>query len=157
MGFLDHFIRKKAKEFAADAMGDMSGQTILNGKPVSNTTEKRKKSGKESPKEQERGLRQRLENVIMEEWSGYELRMEVSPSEVDAAEKARKLSYALYQGGQLKAVMMVLTDRNHYRRSDVVKVADACRSRNIPYMNFMSYLPNRREYISERLKKEIAG
>lgn len=103
----------------------------------------------------EAGLRTRLEQVIAAEWSGYELRRDVSAAELNAPAGARDYSYVLYLSGQPKAGFMVLTNRNHYMKKDVRLAHEGCRALGIPCMNFMSHLPNETSYISQRLKKNI--
>lgn len=104
---------------------------------------------------EEKGLRERLEEVIRNEWSEYELRREIPASELGADFGAKKYSYGLYYNGQPKAMMMVLTDRNEYRKKSVMLSKDACYEKGVAYMNFMSHLPNRSDYISRRLRENI--
>lgn len=168
MGFLDNLLKKEAQKFVSNVVDTVSEKLDMNfGRGTAGQSSVSAQSAQRSSGVQkagtykagmdEQGLRQRLEGVIAQEWSDYELRREVPTAEIGAEAGARDISYGLYQDGKLRAVMMVLTNRNHYKRSDVLKVDEACRRNNIPYMNFMAHLPNRTDYISERLRNNIAG
>lgn len=110
-----------------------------------------------SPAQAEKFLRDNIQNVFARDWStkGYELRTKVPASELNAPAGARAYSYGLYLNGTPKCMIMVLTDRNHYRRKDVVLAQQAARNAGVTYLNFFTHLPNREDYIAERLQKEI--
>lgn len=103
----------------------------------------------------EGGLRARLEYIIATEWSGYELYKEVLAADLGAEQGARNYSYGLFLNGEPKAMIMLIDDNNHYRRSDVVKAREACERMGVPYMNFMTYMSNRGDYISNRLRENV--
>ena len=104
----------------------------------------------------ERLLRQRIEEAAACEIPEYELRRQISNSEVDAPAGAKPyFSYGFYRDGALVAVIQILTDNNAYCRRSVRLAQKACEDRQVAYMNFMSYMTNRPEYIAERLVKTI--
>ncbi len=108
--------------------------------------------------EGEEGLRERLESVVAEEWPGYELRKNVPSSEMGAQKEAKKYySYGIYHNGIPVAMIMLIENNNGYRLKGVRLAREACGERRVPYMNFMTYMSNHREYISERLRKNIKG
>ena len=153
MGFFGDLIKKEAKKAASNAIDSVTGK--INDKPgngvaVENHFEKCSDEGGG-----EAGFRNRFEDIIATEWQGYELKENVSAEKFDAEEGARNYSYGLYCNGEPKAMIMVLRGHNEYRKSDVVKAEKACRNNNIAYLNFMVYFPNKRDYISERLKDNI--
>ncbi len=148
MGFLTNLLKKEAQKLASEVVSDVVSD-FMPGSNVSKPVTKKKEQGGE------RGLRERLEEVFSQEWSDYELRRNISAVELGGQPEARAYSYGLYQNGEPKAMFMVLNDRNHYRKKDVVLARKACEEKGIPYMNFMSHLPNRTEYISQRLRDNI--
>lgn len=96
-----------------------------------------------------------LETIIAEEFSEYELRRNVPASEMTSNSQARDYSFGLYLDGSPKAFIMIMKDKNDYRKKDVVLAKQAAESNGIPYMNFMMHLPNEPEYISNRLKQNV--
>lgn len=161
MGLLTNLLKKEAQKLASNVVSDMVSDFIP-GTDTSaersfnrGTSAPRNSVGKKTDRDGEKGLRERLEKVISQEWYGYELRREISAAELGAQSGARSYSYGLYQDGEPRAMIMILNNRNHYCRKDVVFARKACEERGIPYMNFMSHLPNRTEYISQRLRDNI--
>lgn len=151
VGFLGDFFKKEAKKLVSEVVenvmnegtaGFVQGQTASSGRA--------RYSGVGT-------LRKRLEGVIEKEYSDYELRREIPAQQIGAEPEARNYSYGLYQNGSPKAFMMILDNRNHYRKREVVLAQKAAFANGIPYMNFMSHLPNETDYISERLKENILG
>lgn len=103
-------------------------------------------------------LRRRIEKIIAEEWPGYELRKDVPSSVMGAPMGARAFySYGIYWGESPKAMIMILNNNNAYCRKDVRLARMACEQKKVPYMNFMDYMENRPEYISQRFRENIAG
>lgn len=104
----------------------------------------------------EQELRRRIEKIIAEEWPGYELRKNVPSGVMEAPSDAREFySYGVYRDNVPKAMIMILKDNNAYCRRDVRLARMACELKKIPYMNFMDYMENRPEYISQRFRENI--
>ena len=95
-----------------------------------------------------------LEDVL-NQFSDYEIRTEISASEFNAPAGAKDYSYGLYYNGYPKALIMILDDRNHYRKKEVILAREAAEHLGIPYMNFMPHLPNKKNYIYERINKNL--
>lgn len=148
MGFLDNLLKREARKVISAAV-DSGVSELLGNAKTAGSKEREKECGGEA------GLRSRLEAVFTEEWGSYEVRRQVPADTFGAPEGARAYSYGLYKEGQPKAMFMVLNNKNHYRSKGVLEAQSACLKSGVVYMNFMSYLPNRREYISERLRKNI--
>ena len=55
----------------------------------------------------------------------------------------------------LAAVIQILDDNNAYCRKSVRLAQQACEDRQVAYMNFMSYMTNRPEYIAKRLEEKL--
>lgn len=157
MGLLRDLLKKETKKLVSEVVesvmdggtkGGVSGQESSFGQMAHSS--RTRYGGVES-------LRKRLEAVIENEYSDYELRREIPALQIGAEPGARNYSYGLYQNGRPKAFMMILENRNHYRKREVVLAREAALASKIPYMNFMSHLPNETDYISNRLKENILG
>lgn len=172
MGFLDNLLRKEVRKVISDAVdtvvddvlkntfgkdGDNSGAG--NGAAQTNTDSVEKENRKATGAEECSGedlLGKRIEEIAARDWSDYELRKQVPSSEVNAPEGAEAFfEYGFYQGGVLVAVIKILNDNNAYCRKSVRLAQDACRGQNVRYMNFMSYMMNRPEYIAKRFADNI--
>ena len=103
-------------------------------------------------------LEQKLEQIFATEYGEFTVRKEVSPSEFANQPNARNFSYVLLDySGKPRAFIMLMRNRNDYRRKDVLLAKEAAENIFIPYMNFMPHLPNEISYISNRLRQNIFG
>ncbi|MDE6673672.1 MAG: hypothetical protein K2K19_02500 [Acetatifactor sp.] len=164
MGFLDSLIRKAvntavdiAMDNVKDAMfGKQEPDVVKAPAGRVDTARENKAATKQENNSGERLLRQRIEEIAAREQTTYELRQRVPSSEVAAPEGAREFfDYGFYQNGMLVAVIMILEHNNAYNLRSVRLAQQACRERQVEYMNFMSYMMNRPEYISQRLKEHL--
>ncbi len=164
MGFLDSLIRKAvntAVDMAMDNVKDaVRGKQEPDGVKAPagkvDTARENKAATKQANNSGERLLRQRIEEIAAREQTAYELRQRVPSSEVAAPEGARAFfDYGFYQNGMLVAVIMILEHNNAYNLKEVRLAQQACHERQVEYMNFMSYMMNRPEYISQRLKEHL--
>lgn len=164
MGFLDKLIRR-AVNTAVDTAVDSVMDSVL-GKREPGTVQapagkvdaarENMAATKQKNCSGERLLRQRIEDIAARELPEYELRQRVPSSEVAAPGGARRFfDYGFYQNGLLVAVIMVLETNNAYNYKEVRLAQQACREQQIEYMNFMSYMMNKPEYISQRLKEHL--
>lgn len=101
------------------------------------------------------GLSEKLEYVAANSFPEYELRKEISASEMGAGHEAKNYSYGLYKNGEPKAFMMIISDRNQYRKKEIRLAKEAAEWNGVPYMNFFSHLPNEETYIDERIRKNL--
>ena len=152
MGFLDNLLKKGTSKFISNVVGNVVDN--LNG----NTTSARAAS--QDPDEADCGynasvIRARVEKVFSEEWSGYEVRQNVWAYEMGAEEGSHDYSYGLYLNGQPKAMVMVLDSADDYRRRSVKLAHKACELKGVFCMNLLPHMPNRRSYISKRLKDNV--
>lgn len=97
----------------------------------------------------------RIEDIVATEWPGYELRMNIPAYDLGAEVGARDYTYGLYLDGEPKAMIIILEDPSHYRRKDTLLSHEACQVKGVFCMNLMLHLPNRRSYISERLRTNV--
>lgn len=147
MGFLDNLLKKTISN-AVDKAVDSVVDNI------------KAKSGPQGPDEEDCGydeavIRARVEKVFAEEWSGYEVRRDVWAYEMGAEEGSYDYSYGLYLDGQPKAMVMVLKYSDDYRRKGVKLAHKACEEKGVFCMNLLPHMPNRRSYISKRLKDNV--
>ncbi|MBR3646336.1 MAG: hypothetical protein IKN54_07940 [Lachnospiraceae bacterium] len=96
----------------------------------------------------EKRLKQRIEQVVVEQYSSYELRPEVSPSVFNGSSDARTISYVLYYRTEPKLGIMVLSNTNDYKKADVLASHKVCKDAGFNCINIMSYLPSTYEYIN---------
>lgn len=170
MGFLDNLVRRVVSS-AVDTAVDSVMNSVLGkneqsegdgtasetgssggGDPV----RENKKATRQANNSGEILLRQRIEEAAARELPQYELRQRIPVSQVNAPEGAKPyFDYGFYRDGLLVAVINILDDNNAYCRKSVCLAQQACRDRQVAYMNFMSYMMNRPEYISQRLQKHL--
>ncbi len=169
MGFLENLVKKQVRRVVSEAVEDAVDNTLgsalrnafgTNGTEgtqnfssssatVSHTTTTTKKTGNKGSGE--KVLRQRLEEVFAEEWSGYTVQQDL----MSGVTGARNYSYGLYLNGVPKAMIMIITSNSHHNKKEDRLAAQASASYGVPYMDFYSHLPNEKEYISKRLKENI--
>lgn len=153
MGFLDNLLKQGTRKIVSsvvDSVVDSVKSEIKgnNAKVVSGSDE-------EDCCYDEAVIRARVEKVFSEEWSGYEVRRNVWAYEMGAEEGSHDYSYGLYLNGQPKAMVMVLKSSDDYRKKSVKLAHKACEEKGVFCMNLMPHLPNRRSYISKRLKDNV--
>lgn len=171
MGFLDNLLRREVRKVISNAVDTVVDDTLKNafGKDgESSVANAGGSTSGSSPEKENREatkltncsgeelLRRRIEEIAARDWSDYELRRQVPSSEVNAPEGAEPFfEYGFYRGGALVAVIKILNDNNAYCRKSVRLAQAACRGQNVKYMNFMSYMMNRPEYIAKRFADNI--
>lgn len=164
MGFLDRLVRRVVNTAVDAAVDNVMDSVLGKNEPGAakapagkgNTARENRAATKQENNSGERLLRQRIEEIAAREQPGYELRQRVPSSEVAAPEGAREFfDYGFYQNGMLVAVIMILEHSNAYNLKEVRLAQQACHERQVEYMNFMSYMMNRPEYISQRLKEHL--
>ncbi|MBR1391079.1 MAG: hypothetical protein IJ567_06530 [Lachnospiraceae bacterium] len=83
------------------------------------------------------------------------LRSSVPASELQANPEARDYSYGVYQNGQPKCMIMVLTNRNDYQRRAVRLSHEAAENAGVSCINLMTHLPNETSYISQKIQESL--
>lgn len=173
MGFLDNLLKKETRKAiskmvgnAVDNVFDNLNDTINskmgnNGETANSTVTVNTASAaatndpdEENCYYEESVVRARIEKVAAEEWAGYELRKNISASEMGAEAGAKDYTYGLYLNGIPMAMILIL-DADEYRLKRVRLAHQACRDKGVFCMNLMLQLPNRRSYISEMLRKNV--
>ncbi len=175
MGFFDKILKTLNVDSAADLV-EKVGKVINNDSNSSSqsysytTTDSsspnaaRKSTTYNQPKVDHKykaaysNLEQKLEQIFATEYGEFTVRKEVSPSEFANQPNARNFSYVLLDdSGKPRAFIMLMRNRNDYRRKDVLLAKEAAENIFVPYMNFMPHLPNETSYISNRLRQNIFG
>lgn len=166
MGFLDNLLHRVVSS-AVDTAVDSIMDTVLgkNGQSErdeasaaggNNTAAENEKATRQANNSGERLLRQRIEEIAAREFPQYELRQRVPGSQAGVPGDGESyFDYGFYQSRILVAVINILDDNNAYCRASVRLAQKACHDRQIVYMNFMSYMMNRPEYIAQRLKENL--
>lgn len=172
MGFLERLIKSKARELVSNVVSNAVDDVITNlsnGRDVDNgsnvyqtdtstvrTTVTAQNADEEDCCYDKNIVCARIEDIASTEWVGYELRWNIPAYEMGAAEEARDYSCGLYLDGMPKAMIIILEDPAHYRKKDTRLAHEACQAKDVFCMNLMLHLPNRRSYISEQLRKNVA-
>lgn len=175
MGFLDNLVRRAVNR-AVDTAVDSVMDTVLGRKdpfPANVVSEPAPAKVNVVPKTDgaaaenraatkcenisgEELLRRRIETIAAREKPEFELRRQVSTREVDAPAGAREFfDYGFYRDGILVAVIVILHNSSAYRTKKVRLAQRACGDRQVGYMNFMSYMMNRPEYIAQRFAQIV--
>ncbi len=175
MGFLDRLLKSEARRLVSSVVSNAVDDVINNltndrGTDASSTVDTTYRSDTvstrttkdtTSPDEEHCGYDKnivcaRIEDVVANEWAGYELRTNIPAYEMGAENGSRDYTYGLYLDGAPKAMIIILDTPSHYRMKDVRLSHEACRASNVFCMNLMLHLPNRRSYISEQLRNNVA-
>ncbi|MBQ2803927.1 MAG: hypothetical protein IJF07_08530 [Lachnospiraceae bacterium] len=173
MGFLDRLLKKEARKIISSVVDDVVDDVIDNirekregnsssaaGTTKAATPSASKVTSSTNPDEEWcesfEEICKRIEKVVAQEWTGYELRRNISSSEMGADVKARDYDYGLYLNGAPKAMITILHKPYHGRRSDNRLAHEACQNQGVFCMNLFTHLPNRYSYISEQLRNNVA-
>ena len=109
-----------------------------------------------TPEPAEEGLtcREKILDVLKEEFPQYEVRENVSPAEMGGTGIFMNYSLAVYENGAPKLVMMIIgkttTAHREYKWSRAFAQGEG-----ITFLNFVEHYPNNKSYISERLHKYL--
>lgn len=147
MGFLSNLLKNEAKKLVSDVLDDKV-KNVTSGKSSGNQPEMNNEMSK-------KGLQSRMERVFQTEFAGYEIRKNVSAFDVFGDSEACNYTYGMYLNGSPKAMIIILNDKNAYRKKSVRLAHTACENYGIPCFNFMSYLPSTYDYIKERLHESL--
>lgn len=154
MGFFDNLLKSQVRKVISNAVDNavdnwMDKSNQNNAQPVAANPDESDCCNNESV------VRSRVERVVAEEWPGYELRQNIPASAMGAPFDARSYTYGIYSNGIPKAMIIILDNPNHYCKKDVRLSHEACERQGVFCMNLLLHLPNRRSYISERLRTNV--
>lgn len=169
MGFLDRLLKSKARELVSNVVSNAVDDVINNlsngqdkepptyqtNTSTVRTTVTATNTDEEDCCYDRNIVCARIEDIAATEWPGYELRTNIPAYDLSAEDGARDYTYGLYLDGVPKAMIIILEDPSHYRKKDTLLAHKACQVKGVFCMNLMLHLPNRRSYISERLRNNV--
>ena len=167
MGFLDRLLKSEARKLVSnvvsnavdDVINNLSNNNADTGSSTYSSGNTATRSTANSDEEDccynKKIVCARIEDVVATEWPGYELRTNIPAYDIGAEDGARDYTYGLYLDDAPKAMIIILDDPSHYRKKDTLLAHEACQVKGIFCMNLMLHLPNRRSYISERLRQNV--
>lgn len=157
MGFLDNLLKNSVKKIAGETidkvMGDTFDEFTQAGKSILNTATAN--SSSQSHSSRELSLPERIEKVCANQFPEYEVNKNVDSSICNADPAAWKYSYTLSRDGVLKLTILVLYDKNDYKRKAVRLAHEASEQMNVHCINIMDYLPSTEEYITNAIASHI--
>lgn len=165
MGFLDKLLSRETRKLidnVADRITDAvknaangTGSDFVNS--TANTTVKNAAAGssEEDCCHNISVVSDRIRTILTENFSGCELRKQISASEIGASDISWKYTYGVYRDGYAVAMINILDNPNDYRRKIVLQSKQVCADHGIGYVHFLLRLPNRSSYILEQLQKII--
>ncbi len=171
MGFFDNLLKKETRKIiasvvdsvvdnVADNLGDAIKGTADDTADVNSSAVNTQKAAVDTDEEDCRCnknvIRQRIEKIAADEYSDLELRKNISASELSAEAGAYDYTYGFYRNGVPVAMLLILSGRDEYRCKAVRLSREACRNSNVGYVHFLAHMPNRKSYISAKLKEIIA-
>lgn len=103
----------------------------------------------------EQRCKRNIEQVISNEYVGYDLRRNVPSTEMYATDNAVDYTYGLYRNGFPVLFINVIENRNDYSLLRYRRAKEAAVANGVPHLNFFSHLPNEISYISNRLRENV--
>ncbi len=97
---------------------------------------------------------QKIEKIVAENFSQYELKKNVSPTTIGGTGKFLNYSYGIYQNGNPKLFIMIV-DKNTCKHKLYRWSKEQAEKQNITLINFIEHFPNEMNYIKERLSNYL--
>lgn len=139
----------------AKALGDMVTDAIVNGQTD------------QQEKEDNRTFDGKLSEVLQKLGPDYEIRRDISPKELEQEAGQQiyprggnycepdKITYEISVGGQRVLLINLWRSYEHYKHTANRKIREYCGTHNIRMLDFFDYLPNRADYMEERIQKQL--
>ena len=178
MGLLDELLKEGAdilkevasdenKEKAAELLNSLKGTLKEHAgdlKDLAEAFQKEAGNGKKEemeykesyfePVEDGTTSRERILEVLKNEFPNYAVKENVSPTTIGGQGRFMDYSIVVYEGDAPKLIMMLIgkttTAHREYRWS-----REEAEKRGYPFINFVEHYPNTPEYISNRLHKYL--
>lgn len=99
-------------------------------------------------------ITKKLSDILAEKFSQYEVRRDVSPTEIGGIGRFMNYSFGIYQGGSPKLFIMI-TGKNTLSNRLYRWSKEQAQKVGVPLINFVEHFPNRPEYVSDRLAKYL--
>ena len=96
----------------------------------------------------------KISDILAEKFSQYEVRRDVSPTEIGGTGKFMNYSFGIYQNGSPKLFIMLTGKTTNNCRLYRWSKEQAAKA-GITMINFVPHFPNRPEYVAERLAKYL--
>lgn len=144
MGILKNLFSNTANRLANDLIDNVKNQALSNM-----SSSKSVRSAKNS------GVYERIEKVVREYYPDYQLEKDISANIFNITSDACRYSYVLKKGNSICLTIIVLSDKNAYRKYDVVSAHNASENAGVHCINIMTYLPSTEEYINQRIAENI--
>ena len=107
-----------------------------------------------TPDDDPRDAREKILQVLKDEFPQYSVREDVSPTELGGTGRFMNYSIGVYDGSAPKLFMMLIgkttTSHREYRWS-----REVAEKNGIPMINFVKHYPNKVAYITERLHQYL--
>lgn len=153
MGFLDRLINREAKRFISSMVDSVTDNLAEKTKTAINQASSN--SDEDDCNNNAAVVKQRIQKVLSEEFGNCELREQISAQDIGAGYIDWKYTYGVYRDGYAIAMINILDNRNAYMKKAVIESKNECENQGIGYVHFMLHLPNRKSYISQRLREII--
>ena len=150
MGLFDKLLKMGADKLAKGASNQISKAVDSVMSAGTDGVRSSSNSGKSTGSRKGNSLENKLETCFAAHFPDYEVRKNVSPTEIGGSLASRKFSYVLYLNGETKAIVMV-TDHNGDREKEYKKAKAAAENAGIPFVNFFTQFYNKEDYIYNRL------
>lgn len=144
MGFLKNLFTNTADRLADDLIDNVKNKALSSMSASKSSLTNKKLS-----------VNERIEKVIHEYYPDYEFDKNISADIFNAASNTCKYSYVLKKNGSICLTIIVLSDKNAYRKSNVVAAHNASENAGVHCINIMTYLPSEEEYINQRIAENI--
>ncbi len=181
MGLFDRLLKtgmRAVGDAVVDAVSDAIREKSEPTASTWNNTAGHREAGPREPKqvkivervvteeEDEREFDEKLAEILPE-LGEYEVRREVSPDELEqeagheiyTRERRRRepnnFTYVLYQNGERVLIINFWSDYETYAHYANRDIREYCRSNGIKMLDFFEYLPNREDYMSQRISAQL--
>lgn len=149
---------KKLLKIAGERVIDSFSENVINNNSSSNNSYNNYNNSNNitnKPVYDEERCRNNIEQVISNEYVGYDLRRNVPSTEMYATDNAVDYTYGLYRNGFPVLFINVIGNRNDYSLLRFRRAKEAAVANGVPHLNFFSHLPNEISYISNRIRANI--
>jgi len=99
-------------------------------------------------------ITKKLNDILAQKFPQYEVRYNVSPTEIGGTGKFMNYSMGIYQNGSPKLFIMITGKTTNTHRLYRWSKEQAAKA-GITMINFVEHFPNRPEYVAERLAKYL--
>lgn len=153
MGLLDKLLKMGADKLVDAVSNSLSGASASSGQN-SVKPQKDERYDWEVVRENGKDVWQKLEEIFASHFSDYEVRRDVSPTEIGGVGKFQPYTYGLYLNGEPKAFVMV-TGHNQDSKREYRWSKEQAQKEGIPFINFFSHFENKETYIIDRLSRYL--